>query len=350
MARKTAAKPTPPAAGMPIVILHGPESFLVEEYTRRLCSELEEAHGAIEQFAFDGASCSLAMVLDELRSYGLMQSHKLVIIDNAGEFMRGSGHRPAMERYAADPMSEATLLMRSREWRPGNFDKAVKASGTVIKCETPGDSDALRWCLLRAEKQYEVRIMEPAARLLIERIGPMLSRLDTELGKLASSIDSTDEQGAVITREAVVELVGLGREEQAWLIQEPILRGDRSETVKTVQSLYDVSRAPSVLMMWACIDLARKLNEAAILLEQGQPAASLARPLQLWGPAARSVPAAAGRLGSKSTAVLFRRLLDLDRRAKTGRMPALSDAPASREATRRTLECVAVEMADRLSA
>ncbi|MAJ47096.1 MAG: hypothetical protein CBC35_07515 [Planctomycetes bacterium TMED75] len=350
MARKTPAKSTPPAAGMPIVVLHGPETFLIEEYTRRLVTELQQAHGEIEQFNFDGASCTLAMVLDELRSYGLMQSHKLVVIDGAAEFMRASGHRPALERYAEDPMSEATLLLRSREWRPGNFDKAVKSKGTVIKCNVPGDADALRWCVARAEKRYSVQIVESAARLLIERIGPMLSRLDTELGKLASSIDGAAEGEAVITRDAVVELVGLGREEQAWMIQEPILRGDRSEAVKTVQSLYDVSRAPSVLMMWACIDLARKLNEAAILLEQGQSAAGLARPLQLWGAAARSVPAAAGRLGSHTTGALYQRLLEMDRRAKTGRMPPLSDAPASREATRRTLECVAVEMADRLTA
>ena len=350
MARKSSAKVTPPEPGMPVVVLHGPETFLIEEYTRRLSAGLQQLHGEIEQFVFDGASCSLSGVLDELRSYGLMQSHKLVIINNAGDFMRGSGHRPAMERYAADPMAEATLLMRSREWRPGNFDKAVKASGTVVKCEAPGDAEALNWCIARAEKQYGVELAKPAATLLVERIGPVLSRLDTELGKLASSIEGTSDQPGVITRDAVVELVGLGREEQAWLIQEPILRGDRAETIRTVHSLYDISRAPSVLMMWACIDLARKLHEAAILLEQGQPASALGRPLQLWGAAARSVPAAAQRLGSSTTRTMFQHLLDLDRLSKTGRMPALSDAPASREATRRTLECVAVEMADRLTA
>ena len=350
MARKSAAKAVPPEPGMPVVVLHGPETFLIEEYTRRLSNGLEQLHGEIEHFMFDGASCSLSTVLDELRSYGLMQSHKLVVIDNAGEFMRGSGHRPAMERYASDPMSEATLLMRSRDWRPGNFDKAVKAKGTVVKCEAPGEADALRWCSARAEKQYGVEIAQPAAQLLVERIGPVLSRLDTELGKLASSIETSADHPGVISKEAVVELVGLGREEQAWLIQEPILRGDRAETIRTVHALYDISRAPSVLMMWACIDLARKLHEAAILLEQGQPASSLGRPLQLWGAAARSVPAAAGRLGSSKTRVMFHHLLDLDRMSKTGRMPALSDAPASREATRRTLECLAVEMADRLTA
>ncbi len=309
---------------MPIVIVHGPELFLHAEYTRRLIESLKETHGEIEQFTFDGSTTSLSVVLDELRSYGLMQSHKLVVIDNASEFMKAAGNRPAMERYAADPMSEATLLMRSREWRPGNFDKAVKKTGTVIKCEPPGDAAAEQWCVARVEKVHQVRLDPSAARLLVERIGTSLSRLDPELSKLASACGTGAEP--VITREAVIELVGLGREEQAWLIQEPILAGNRAEAIKTLQSLYDVSRAPSVLLMWACLDLARKLNEAALLLEQGHAGCrAFARPLQLWGPAARTVAsAAAKRLGSQTNlgSHVPRSLLsELDRRAKTGRMP-----------------------------
>ena len=347
MARKPSTPPKAPSAEMPIVILHGPELFLHDEYTRRLVESLKKAHGEIEHFSFDGSTTPLAVVLDELRSYGLMQSHKLVVIDNASEFMKAAGNRPAMERYAAEPMSEATLLMRSREWRPGNFDKAVKKTGTVIKCELPGDAEAEKWCLGRVEKAHQVRIEPSAARLLVERIGTSLSRLDVELSKLASACGAGPE--SVITREAVIELVGLGREEQAWLIQEPILAGDRSGAIKTVQSLYDVSRAPSVLLMWACVDLARKLNEAALMLEQGVPAAALSRPLQLWGPSARTLPSAAGRLGSRKTGPMLESLLDLDRRTKTGRMPGLSDAPAAREATRRTLECVAAQLADKMN-
>ena len=347
MARKPSTPAKAPSAEMPIVIIHGPELFLHAEYSRRLIDSLKETHGEIEQFTFDGSTTSLSVVLDELRSYGLMQSHKLVVIDNASEFMKAAGNRPAMERYAADPMSEATLLMRSREWRPGNFDKAVKKTGTVIKCEPPGDAAAEKWCVARVEKVHQVRLDPSAARLLVERIGTSLSRLDPELSKLASACGTEGE--AVITREAVIELVGLGREEQAWLIQEPILAGDRAEAIKTLQSLYDVSRAPSVLLMWACIDLTRKLNEAALMLEQGVPTAALSRPLQLWGPSARTLPQAAKRLGSRKTGPMLESLLELDRRTKTGRMPGLSDAPASREATRRTLECVAAQLADKLS-
>ena len=79
-----------------------------------------------------------------------MQTHKLVVLDNAADFMKGEGHRAAMERYAEAPMAETTLLLRSREWRPGNFDKAVKKIGSVIKCDVPSEEKAVGWCIAHA--------------------------------------------------------------------------------------------------------------------------------------------------------------------------------------------------------
>ena len=67
------SKPLDFDASMRIVILHGKEPFLIQEATQRLVSRLQDVFGDIEQFSFDGGSVSLAQVLDELRSYGLIQ-------------------------------------------------------------------------------------------------------------------------------------------------------------------------------------------------------------------------------------------------------------------------------------
>ena len=72
---------------MRIVVLRGRDTFLVREYTRRLSAVLEEVHGEMEWFEFDGATVEAADVLDELRSFGLLQQHKLVIVNNADRFL-----------------------------------------------------------------------------------------------------------------------------------------------------------------------------------------------------------------------------------------------------------------------
>jgi DNA polymerase III delta subunit len=183
----------------------------------------------------------------------------------------------------------------------------------------------------------------------VERIGPTLSRLDTELAKLASAAQADAAGGEVrISRKTVVELVGLGREEQAWLIQDTVLNGSSGDVVRKLHALYEIGRAPSVLLMWALLDLTRKLHEAARRSERGEPRASIAKALKLWGPSANVVPEVAQRVGGHRLGAMLGEMLDHDHRSKTGRMPALSDAPANRSATLRTLECAAVRMVDRL--
>lgn len=346
MARKSSS-PSSLDASMRVVVLHGKEIFLLEEYTRRVVKLLTEAHGEIEQFRFDGSTATLAEVLDELRSWGLIQTHKLVIVDNAAAFMQAGDNRSAMERYAESPMDEATLILRSQQWRKGKIDKVVEKIGAIVKCDVPSDEVAMGWCVARALKEHEAELEPAAAQLLVERIGPTLSRLDGEMAKLAASVVEADDQRPLkISRADVIELVGLGREEQAWIIQEQILKGDLGAVIRKLDELYEVARVPSILLMWACLDLARKVHEAAVRLERGEAAGSIGKPLGLWGSAARVVPQAAGRIGARSAGSLLDDLLDLDQRAKSGLMPALADGPGARQTTRRTLECVAVRMAD----
>ncbi|MFM1882681.1 MAG: hypothetical protein RJA05_1090, partial [Planctomycetota bacterium] len=165
-----------------IVVLHGKESFLRSEHTRRVLDALRERFGAVDEFSFDGTSCSLADVLDELRSYGLMSQHKVVIVDQAEQFMQGDDRRRAMERYAESPMQDATLILRSGGWRPGTFDKLVAAVGVILKCEAPGAAEAVRWAVARSQKRHGVELSAAGAQALVDRVGPDLGRLDSELG------------------------------------------------------------------------------------------------------------------------------------------------------------------------
>src|SRR5689334_9173202 len=107
-------------AGQPdrIRVIHGPEEMLKRESLDELRASLEATHGSFEVFTFDGKTATLAEVLDELRSYSLMQQHKLVIVDDADVFV--TAHREPLERYAQAPLDTATLVLRSTKWNKGN--------------------------------------------------------------------------------------------------------------------------------------------------------------------------------------------------------------------------------------
>lgn len=301
---------------MRIVVLTGKDSYLRVERTRQLIQALEEAHGGVDRFELDGANAPLSAVLDELRSFGLLSAHKLVIVDNAEVFMGQEERRRAMERYAEQPQAESTLLLRAAaRWNPGRFDKLVEAGGgAVIKCDAPSHADAVRWCAVRADKRWGAALDAGAAELLVEKIGPDLARLDSELGKLAAAAG----QGKGITRALVTEFVGLSREEQAWEIQGVLLREGTAAALAKLHELVHVGGVPEVMIGWSLVDIMRKVHDAARLLAAGQNESAVAKQLRLWGPAQALVLRTARALGGHAAARLLDLAVRTDARTKSG--------------------------------
>ncbi len=298
-------------ASMRIVVVHGREAFLVGEATRVLAGRLAAEYGDVARFVLDGESAELADVLDELRSGALFHPHKLVIVDAADQFIAGDTRRRAMEAYAAAPSPDATLLLRSDTWRPGRFDKLVPL---VIKCDALSDRDAVAWCVEAGPARHDVAVQLPAAKLLVDRLGTDLARLDMELGKLSAFV-GTD---AAISRDDVQELVGRSREEQAWALQSAIMSGSAAQACAKLRELLDISRVDEVLVMWAITDLLRRLHAAAQLLRQGIREQALKKSLRLAWPPGDRILETARRADPPRVAHLLREAVNADYRGKTG--------------------------------
>lgn len=345
-ARKSKSTPAKPlSAKMRVVLLRGPELFLHASHTRRLVELLRESYGEIEQFRFDGANANLAQILDELRTYGLMQRHKLVILDNADVFLANkkskgdddeagddsSPNRAAMERYVQSPVEEATLLLRAETWRPGRIDKFIDQVGTIIKCEEMSPAETAKLAVGRAEREYEAQLAPQAATLLVDRVGTNLARVDAELARLSSYVG----KGGNITAQVIRDLVEPTREEMAWVIQEAVLTGKPGHALTKLTELIEVSRQPEQLIFWSIADLVRKLYHAAQLTQAGEHASSISRRLRLWGPAQYAVMDAASHIQPADFAQLLHDALSADMGTKTGRCNP-----------RRTLEGLVVRVAD----
>jgi len=320
------------SADQRVVVLHGPEAFLRSLYTDQLKAALTKVHGEIEIVRHDGRASQAVDVLDDCRSFGLIQQHKLVIIDDADEFLKSSEddddegaaeaaravgrktNRQLIESYCASPSDSATLLLRCTTWRGGRLDKLIPEVGAVVACEELSDDRAVAWVGRRAPSRYQSSIDTPTAALLVERLGADLGRLDSELSKLSSAAG----EGKPITRQLVVELVGQSREEEVWGVQQTLLAGDATANLVHVRELLNVSRVPTQQMMWAISDLARKVHAMSAGLRAGMNPFSLAGTLKLWGPAKDAVTHAAHRTTPASAAKLFGACVDMDARTKSG--------------------------------
>jgi len=379
MARKAPAKKgkasgaPAPDADMRIIVLYGKDSLRIRDWTNRLIDALNARHGEIQRFDYDGTMTEPATVLDELRSYGLLQQHKLVVLDNAAQFLaetkggaaaasassagdddgddafdddgdeefdegpvapsggRQRTPRQLMEAYAEKPVEDATLLMRAETWRPGKLDKLVAKVGAVLKFEPPSDPEAVDWIAGDGAARHEVKVNKNAAELLVEKLGPSLDRLNVELAKLASFVGP----GKTITRELVVEMVGMSREEEAWIIQEAVASGDPRKAITKLRELLEISRHSQVPLMWAVIDLVRKLHASSALLRQGMDEWTVAKQVGIWGDGRQSILSAARKLDPGALAQLLRDAVRADQKMKSGRA----------EPTR-SLEVMALRIAD----
>ncbi len=339
MATRTPRRSGPAAAptldaGHRVAILRGPDAYLRRSHTQRLEEALRTAHGDVERFDYDGRTVDPVTVLDELRTFGLLQDHKLVVVDQADQLLARAGTpspRELLEAYAANPVDSATLVLRAETWRPGRLDKAVERIGAIIKCEPPDAASCVRWCEARMQKEHAARIAPAAARLLVDRVGPMLDRLDVELAKLAAHAGP----GAEVGPEEVRAMVGLSREEKAWQIQSVLLSGDAGRALEALRELLDISGQPEQLVLWSMTDLARKLHAASRLMREGKSPGVVRKELKLFGDAAGPILDRAGRFPPSVWADLVRCSLEADRRIKRG--IGRSD---------RTVESLAVAFAD----
>jgi DNA polymerase-3 subunit delta len=298
-------------------------------------------------------------VLDECRSFGLMQQHKMVVVDDADQLIRGgvkkdekdgdrnrsrdddeeddgsddsesagAATRPMFERYAQAPTEGATLVLRARKFLPGKLGPLIEAVGAIIKCEVQSADTARRWLLARAPERHGVEIEPAAADMLVERLGADLGRLDMEVAKLAAAISaplSGKGKGAkgklpVVTALATAELTGITREEDKWTIKDALLAGDPEASLRQLRAILD--RGPkdlAVPVTWACIDLARQLHSLAQGLRQGKNAQALAGMLKIF-PVWKvdALVAVARRLDPKRAAALLGAAVEADRRTKSG--------------------------------
>lgn len=308
----TKAASRAPGADDLVVVLAGKELFLRSQYTGMLRSALEEKHGEIETFRFEGDQVEIAEVLDECRSFGLMSSHKLVIVDDADALVN-EHTRPMLSRYAEDPCEQATLLLRAGTWRPGNLDKAIAKVGVVTKCDQVEAPMALKWTMARAQRAYGSSIGQREAAMLVERLGVDLGKIDAELGKLAVAAGRSEGQGNPISVELIMEMVPLTREvDNPWVIQEPLLSGDPEYTLRQLRIVLENSgKSNFVPVSYACIDLARKLVGVSEGAASGENLNTVAKELKLWGPSRDAIM----RLSRKISVDLARELLDASVRA-----------------------------------
>jgi len=256
----------------------GAERFLRNDAIAQLVSQIgvdpdAYAPGGIR---VEGPAAQLAEVLDEVRTPSLLGGRKLVIVDDADQFIKD--HRPALERYCANPVPQSTLVLSCNSLpRNTKVYRAIASNGAVISCEPPKPWAIPGWISQRARDKYAKHVTAPTAVRLREHVGDALGILDSELAKLSAYVGARDE----ITPADIDALTGHNREQKVFGITDAMALGDTAKALALWEQVLATDRAAPGRALAGLAWGVRRLLQARRDYDKGVPARLLAKQLYM---------------------------------------------------------------------
>ena len=197
----------------PIYILHGPESYYIDEIVALLeKSVVEEDAKDFNLNVFYGKEADIDFVISTAKQFPVMAPHRLVILKEAQTLDRAKIVLNDLVPYMRHPNGQTVFAVAYKGESlsaTSALIKAAKEAGAVIF-----NSPAVRdWELAGQVKTYTqskgISIDDSAIKLLCESVGAPLSKLFGEINKL---VISKGADNARITVEDVTALTGASKE------------------------------------------------------------------------------------------------------------------------------------------
>ncbi len=226
----------PPAELLPVYAVVGADRFLRNQAIERLVRPVRENVDTV-MYA-EGTPADAAAVLDDVRSMSLLGMRRVVIVDDADQFI--STHRELLQKYCTDPCSTGTLVLACKSL-PKNTKlfKAINASKGIIACELPKGRAMVAWIVTRAREEHGKRITAPTAQRLRGHLDDSPGLFDGELAKLAAYVGDREE----ISMADIEALTGQHREEKVFAILDAIASGDTHEALRQWDQVLATDRA-----------------------------------------------------------------------------------------------------------
>ena len=267
--------------------------------------------------SFSGKETEMKTVRDELRTLSMWGERRVVIVENADEFV--TENRSALEKYCQTPAKKSLLILDVKSL-PKNtrLFKSIQKSGLVVECTELKGAALKKWIRETAGSQHDRQNSPEAVTLLIELVGNSLGLLSQELAKLAAYVGDLPE----IDQQAVRRLVGGWKAETTWAMTNAVRDGDLDLALFHLDRLLGSGESP-FRILGGVSSVFRKFATATEIARQGTPLQSA---LQKAGVFPNDVSSSAGylrRIGRPRAEQISGWLLEADASLKGGSRIAL---------------------------
>jgi DNA polymerase-3 subunit delta len=262
-----------------VIVIAGKEQTLVNakctEIVDKLLAPEERTTGL---WVADADKVTISEVLDDLRTLPFLTKKRVVVLRNATKFLTASGdedetgkvaessNREILEKYFDSPCRTGILIMTVTTWAKNTrLARKLPEIGTLIEVESPKGADLRRSLIAYAQDTHGKHLDYGTADLLIETAGDDITRLKTEIDKLAAY--AADEKA--ITAGHVEALVGHNRLFDAFKIIDTCLEHKPGPAVERLRRMFADDKSAEYTTIGAFAYHFRKLFTAKKLLQEG---------------------------------------------------------------------------------
>lgn len=296
---------------VPVLVLYGTERFLKMEILSLIPGAAEDDDSA-EVTRVNGKDAELRTVCDELLTVSMFGDQRIVMIDEADEFV--TKNRPGLEKYVEKPARTSLLILDVKSW-PKNtkLAKATAKVGLNIECGELKGAALAQWLIRTAKEEHQKKLDHTTAQLIVQLAGDSLGLLQQELNKLVSLVGDVE----TITQEDVTRVVGGWRLETTWTMLDAIRDGQVGMALECLDKLILAGDAPQKVLGGLTFTF-RKFAEAT---EYARQTRDLTGALKSAGVFPNAVGAAEGylkRIGFEKASRIFQMLVEADANMKGG--------------------------------
>ena len=284
-----------------VYVIAGKDPSLVNaEYTKIIDELVPSDQRDTGLLVVDADKAVITEILDELRTLPFFTKRKVVALRNADKFLSthgqeeeekeqdqqntpgttaGLSNRELLERYFDNPSPAGILVMTVSTWQSNTrLAKKLPAIGTLVEVKSPTGTDLIHRLIDYAREAQGKTIDYRTAALLVELAGEDLTRLYTEIDKLATY--AANEK--TITTAHVESLIGRNREFDAFEVIDSCLQHKTGPAIERLRKMFAEDKSAEYTAIGAFAFHIRRMFTAKKLLMEGRPQGSIEGQLRIW--------------------------------------------------------------------
>ena len=219
----------------PIYVLHGEESFFIEEISKALLEcTVDEASKDFNETVLYGRDTDLNEILASARRFPMMAERQLVLVKEAQDLKcwKRKDELEKLAAYAESPVSSTVLVLAYMNKKIDGRSKAVKTlskNGILFLSEKVRDYKLAQWIEAYVNDQG-LNLNGQASQLLAEYLGNNLRKVVNEISKLKISLP----EGSEVTPEVIEKHIGISKEYNVFELQRALGMKDVSKASRIV--------------------------------------------------------------------------------------------------------------------